>query len=364
MQRVLDVTQIKHIHIGCVAIFSSMGLLIALVEWRPFTTMSESKVNQWDQLSQVLFCKRKFTDPIAANGELLDGFMVPIGWHKCSTKNRKHGIYGSLRRVEDAKDEWQNQGSHLSLFPMPHTRQILMLDNSHGLHTPILTPDASHTIPYTPGRILRQSSAIDFTSHRASASPTLSMLTRPHHPPDETLTLPAPPSPSSPLLTLSHPHPYHPYACVVPSRHAPDTVPSRHAPDTAYDPYAHEVPSRHAPDTAHHPYAHGVPSRHTPDTAYDPYAHEVPSRHAPDTAYDPYARGVPSRHTPDTAHHPYAHEVPSRHAPDTAYDPYACLVGTLPTCLRRRLPSLRFRTTSIVYGGLLAYTMDAIAEIC
>ncbi|MBW0584547.1 hypothetical protein O181_124262 [Austropuccinia psidii MF-1] len=84
----------------------------------------------------------------------------------------------------------------------------------------------------------------------------------------------------------------------------------------------------------------------------------------PDTAYDPYARGVPSRHTPDTAYDPYARGVPSRHAPDTAYDPYACLVSTLPTCLQRRLPSLRFRTTSIVYGGLLAYTIKAIAEIC
>ncbi|MBW0562651.1 hypothetical protein O181_102366 [Austropuccinia psidii MF-1] len=32
-----------------------------------------------------------------------------------------------------------------------------------------------------------------------------------------------PPFPSSPLLTLSHPRPYHPYACVVPSRNASNT---------------------------------------------------------------------------------------------------------------------------------------------
>ncbi|MBW0593452.1 hypothetical protein O181_133167, partial [Austropuccinia psidii MF-1] len=74
-----------------------------------------------------------------------------------------------------------------------------------------------------------------------------------------------PPSPSSPLLTLSHPCPYHPYACVV--------------------------PSRHASDTACHPYACGVPSGHDPNTAYHAYPHRVPSRHAPDTAYHPYARG-------------------------------------------------------------------------
>ncbi|MBW0564033.1 hypothetical protein O181_103748 [Austropuccinia psidii MF-1] len=39
-----------------------------------------------------------------------------------------------------------------------------------------------------------------------------------------------PPSPSS------HPRPYHPYACVVPSQHASDT---------AYHPYTRGVPSRH-----------------------------------------------------------------------------------------------------------------------
>ncbi|MBW0529304.1 hypothetical protein O181_069019 [Austropuccinia psidii MF-1] len=61
----------------------------------------------------------------------------------------------------------------------------------------------------------------------------------------------APPSPSSPLLTLSHPCPSHLYAHVVPSQHASDT---------ASHPYACVVPSRHAPDTAYHPYARGVPS--------------------------------------------------------------------------------------------------------
>ncbi|MBW0497857.1 hypothetical protein O181_037572 [Austropuccinia psidii MF-1] len=87
----------------------------------------------------------------------------------------------------------------------------------------------------------------NFTS-LASASPTLSMLTRPHRPPDETPTLP--PSLSSPILTLSHPLPDHPYACVVPSQHAPDT---------AYHPYSRGVPSQHAPNTTY-PYACVVPS--------------------------------------------------------------------------------------------------------
>ncbi|MBW0576420.1 hypothetical protein O181_116135 [Austropuccinia psidii MF-1] len=76
-----------------------------------------------------------------------------------------------------------------------------------------------------------------------------------------------PPSPSSPLLTLSHPCPYHLYAHVVPSRHASNT---------ASHPYTCVVPSRHAPDTAYHPYACGEPSQHDPDTAY-PYACVVPS---------------------------------------------------------------------------------------
>ncbi|MBW0560338.1 hypothetical protein O181_100053 [Austropuccinia psidii MF-1] len=71
IQRVVDVNQSKRIHFGRVAIFSSTGLLISLVEVRPFTTMSEVKVNQWDELSQFLFRKRRFTNPIATNGALL-----------------------------------------------------------------------------------------------------------------------------------------------------------------------------------------------------------------------------------------------------------------------------------------------------
>ncbi|MBW0484094.1 hypothetical protein O181_023809 [Austropuccinia psidii MF-1] len=77
------------------------------------------------------------------------------------------------------------------------------------------------------------------------------------------------PSPSSPLLMLSHPRPYHLYAHVVPSRHASNT---------ASHPCACVVPSPHAPNTAYHPYARGVPSRHAPDTTY-PYACVVPSQH-------------------------------------------------------------------------------------
>ncbi|MBW0579485.1 hypothetical protein O181_119200 [Austropuccinia psidii MF-1] len=76
--------------------------------------MSEVEVNQWDELSQFLFRERKFTDPIATNGALLEGFMFVIGWCKSSTKNDQFGLYGTLRRIEKAKDEWQNQGANLS----------------------------------------------------------------------------------------------------------------------------------------------------------------------------------------------------------------------------------------------------------
>ncbi|MBW0571806.1 hypothetical protein O181_111521 [Austropuccinia psidii MF-1] len=115
IQRVVDVNQIKRIHFGRVAIFSSTGLLIALVKFRPFTTMSEVKVNQWDELSQFLFCKKRFTNPIATNGALLEGFMFAIGWRKCSMKNEQFGLYGSVRKIENTKDEWWNRCANISL---------------------------------------------------------------------------------------------------------------------------------------------------------------------------------------------------------------------------------------------------------
>ncbi|MBW0570447.1 hypothetical protein O181_110162 [Austropuccinia psidii MF-1] len=112
--RLVDVNQIKRIHFGHMAIFSSTGLLIFLVEFRTFTTMSEVEVNKCNELSQFLFCKRIFTDPIATNEVLLEGFMFAIGWRKCSTKNEQFGLYGSLGKIENAKDEWRNQGANLS----------------------------------------------------------------------------------------------------------------------------------------------------------------------------------------------------------------------------------------------------------
>ncbi|MBW0465130.1 hypothetical protein O181_004845 [Austropuccinia psidii MF-1] len=113
--RVVDVTQIKCIHFGCVPIFSSTGLPIALVNFRPFTTMSEVEVSQWDEFSQFLFLKRKFTNTIATNGALLEVFVFAIGWRKCSTKNKQFGLFGSFGEIENTKDEWQNQGANLSL---------------------------------------------------------------------------------------------------------------------------------------------------------------------------------------------------------------------------------------------------------
>ncbi|MBW0495677.1 hypothetical protein O181_035392 [Austropuccinia psidii MF-1] len=77
--------------------------------------MSEVEVNQWDELSQFLFREKRFTDPIATNGALLEGFMFAIGWRKCSTKNEQFGLYGSVGKIENAKDEWRNQGANLSL---------------------------------------------------------------------------------------------------------------------------------------------------------------------------------------------------------------------------------------------------------
>ncbi|MBW0543863.1 hypothetical protein O181_083578 [Austropuccinia psidii MF-1] len=114
IRRLVDVNQIKHIHFGRMEIFSSTRLLIVLVKFRPFTKMSEVKVNQWDELSQFLFRKRRFTDPIATNGALLKGFMFAIGWRKCSTKNEQFGLYGSLGKIENTKYEWQNQGANIS----------------------------------------------------------------------------------------------------------------------------------------------------------------------------------------------------------------------------------------------------------
>ncbi|MBW0538191.1 hypothetical protein O181_077906 [Austropuccinia psidii MF-1] len=76
--------------------------------------MSEVKVNQWDELSQFLFREKRFTNLIATNGALLEVFMFAIGWHKCSPKNEQFGLYGSVRKIENAKAEWRNQGSNLS----------------------------------------------------------------------------------------------------------------------------------------------------------------------------------------------------------------------------------------------------------
>ncbi|MBW0569340.1 hypothetical protein O181_109055 [Austropuccinia psidii MF-1] len=112
--RVVDVNQIKCIHFGHVAIFSSTGLLIALVKLRPFTTISEVQVNQWDELSQFLFREKRFTYLTATNGALLEGFMFAIRWRKCSTKNEQFGLYGSVRKSESAKDQWRKRGANLS----------------------------------------------------------------------------------------------------------------------------------------------------------------------------------------------------------------------------------------------------------
>ncbi|MBW0589466.1 hypothetical protein O181_129181 [Austropuccinia psidii MF-1] len=105
---VVDVNQIKRIHFGHVAIFASTGLLIALVKFQPFTTMSEVEVNLWDELSQFLFHEKRFTNPIATNVALLEGFMFVIGWCKFSTKNEQFGLYGSVGKIENTKDEWRN----------------------------------------------------------------------------------------------------------------------------------------------------------------------------------------------------------------------------------------------------------------
>ncbi|MBW0511119.1 hypothetical protein O181_050834 [Austropuccinia psidii MF-1] len=40
--------------------------------------------------------------------------MFTIRWCKCSTNNKQFSLYGSIRKIENAKDEWQNRGANLS----------------------------------------------------------------------------------------------------------------------------------------------------------------------------------------------------------------------------------------------------------
>ncbi|MBW0522357.1 hypothetical protein O181_062072 [Austropuccinia psidii MF-1] len=40
--------------------------------------------------------------------------MFAIGWRKCSTKNEQLGLYGSLQKIENAKDDWRNRGENRS----------------------------------------------------------------------------------------------------------------------------------------------------------------------------------------------------------------------------------------------------------
>ncbi|MBW0580586.1 hypothetical protein O181_120301 [Austropuccinia psidii MF-1] len=94
--------------------------------------MSDIEVNQWDELSQLLFRKKRFTLPIAANGALLEGFMFAIGWRKCSTKNEQFSPYGSDANASHAKP-YACAGSD-------NAKSSLRLCGVPTLHTPILTP--------------------------------------------------------------------------------------------------------------------------------------------------------------------------------------------------------------------------------
>ncbi|MBW0565896.1 hypothetical protein O181_105611 [Austropuccinia psidii MF-1] len=214
-----------------------------------------------------------------------------------------------------------------------------------------------------------------------------------------------PPSPSSPLLTLSHPRPYHLYAHVVPSRHASDTT---------SHPYACVLPSRHFLPSLHLRSAlltysqhqlllclcsalptHSrhclpslclrsalptclqccLPSLDSPSALPTCLRRCLPSlrlqcppdlpltlltilkliasRHASDTTHL-----VPSRHASNTTYHPYAHLVPSQHAFNAAFHPYSC--SALLKCLQCFLPSLGLQCATDMPPTLLTiFTLTA-----
>ncbi|MBW0521647.1 hypothetical protein O181_061362 [Austropuccinia psidii MF-1] len=79
IQRVMDVNQIKHIHFGCVAIFSSTGLLIALVEFRPFTTMSEVEVKHGMNYHNSLFVKENSPTRLQQMGNYWRDLCLQLG---------------------------------------------------------------------------------------------------------------------------------------------------------------------------------------------------------------------------------------------------------------------------------------------
>ncbi|MBW0476734.1 hypothetical protein O181_016449 [Austropuccinia psidii MF-1] len=228
-----------------------------------------------------------------------------------------------------------------------------------------------------------------------------------------------PPSPSSPLLTLPHPRPYHLYAHVVPSRHASDTashpyaccsrdipqhclpslrlrsalptcsqhcLPSLHS-QSALPTYSqHCLPSLRSRSALPTCSQHCLPSLRSRSALPTCSQHCLPflrsrsalltcSRHCLPSL--PLRSALPtcSRHCLPSLHSRSALLTCSRHCLSSLRSRSALQTcsqhcfpslfswSALPTCSRNQL-SLRFLPTSIVYGGLLAYTMNAIAETC
>ncbi|MBW0525481.1 hypothetical protein O181_065196 [Austropuccinia psidii MF-1] len=132
----------------------------------------------------------------------------------------------------------------LTISELPEKIPLINLDSSES--------PSFFVTPHTPGKISRQSSAIDFTLHRGHYKVLLQSLPSQH--PSDT--------------------PNHPYTCVVPSQHACDT---------ANHPYACVEPSQHASKTTYYTYTCRVPSRHGSNTAYHPYTCVVASQHGSKT---------------------------------------------------------------------------------
>ena len=94
-------------------IFSSTGKLVAIVEFNPFSSMSEFDFNNLNKLSQFLFNQRRFLTKITINKTIKSGEMWAIGWRKSMTKGELYGLYGTTKNIQNHQAAWDDQKQDL-----------------------------------------------------------------------------------------------------------------------------------------------------------------------------------------------------------------------------------------------------------
>ncbi|KAI8452447.1 hypothetical protein BY996DRAFT_6415519 [Phakopsora pachyrhizi] len=105
---------ITYVHFGRNVFYLKQGrVFMGIAEFLPFSEMSDSEFNDWNEVTKTLFNEKRIVREIRSASNSSSGSMFSTGWRKSSVKSELYGLTINKKKVQRNKELWEARKAKL-----------------------------------------------------------------------------------------------------------------------------------------------------------------------------------------------------------------------------------------------------------